>query len=428
LALVPQLSPFRGLRYDPRTVADAAAVLCPPYDVISPAQRARLAARDPRNAVHVELPQAEGDPSELEPYRVAARKFAGWQADGSLLRDARPLIYAYEQRYRLGGDDRLARGFFCLLRLEPFGTGVRAHERTMAGPKEDRFRLLQATRANLSPVLMLYESGVSRDRTSRLLDQLVQAPPAVEATDDDGVVHRLWPADPERSPPAAELLEHASAGPLTIADGHHRYETALRFRDEERARRGDAGAAENVLVLLYEAGIGGLSVLPTHRLVLGTPGKQAIIDAAQELLAVTPCDSLDELLAALAQPGRLGLWTSRGGALLEPLRERVAGLLPAVASDALRWLDVTVLTSLLPVLVGQPAQELLDGGRLAYVKDAEQAAATVAADDTAALFLLPPTPVETVLSVAAAGEQMPHKSTYFHPKAATGLVFNPLDE
>lgn len=427
-ASVPELRPFSALRYDLRLAGRAPDLLCPPYDVIAPAERARLAARHPLNAVHLELPRdEEGRPD----YEGAARLLAEWQEQAVLRPDERPMLYAYEQAYRLPEGDRgLARGFFCLLRLEPLGAdaGVRAHERTMSGPKEDRLRLLRAVRANLSPVLMLYDAGDGGQASAALLNRLTAEPPVLEAVGQDGQGQRLWATAAEGSQAAASLLDLAGRGALTIADGHHRYETALRYRDEVRAKAAGVPSpgAEWLLVLLFDADSGGLSVLPTHRLVEGGREGAAVLEAARGLFAVEPVASGPQLLEGLRRPGRLGLWTAAGAALLEPRRERLASLLPPAASEALRWLDVMVLTSALPTLVGEDPQALLEAGRLDYVKDAAEVLARAAASERGYAFLLPPTPVSAVLQVAAAGEQMPHKSTYFEPKPATGLVFNRL--
>ncbi len=252
---VPVLSPFRGLRYAAPPVTDYSSVICPPYDVISSAQRAALAARSPVNAVHVELPAS---------YDEAGRLFAAWQANGTLRRDEREMVYVYEQRYRLGdGPERTARGFMCRLRLEPTGpdSGVHAHEHTMSAPKEDRFRLMSAVRANLSPVILLYEAGADLPAAD-LLSELTAGTPDEEAVDDGGVRHRLWAVEPSMAPAAATLLAGAARLPLTIADGHHRYATAVRYCAEVGGAGSDA-----VLALLFEATTGGLSVLATHRLV-----------------------------------------------------------------------------------------------------------------------------------------------------------------
>ena len=451
---MPDIRPFRGLRYDPLNVPDLGAVLCPPYDIIEPDQRARLAARDPRNAVHVELPVGVPGGNPQAAYQHAAATFGKWQADGTLRRDDRPLVYVYEQRYSLAdgggqvadggrqvadGGEQVVRGFFCRLALEQFGpaSGVRAHERTMAAPKEDRYRLLSAVRANLSPIVLLFDDADGTASTG-LLERLTQGRPDQEGLDDGGVRHRLWAVDPAASEDAAALLGLAGREPLTIADGHHRYETALAYRDEQRASVSAPGsAADYVLALLFDAQSGGLSVLPTHRVVRGVPESDAFLTALEELFTVTRQRRSEDLLSVLRRPavaatewgsGRLGVWTRGGGALVEVDRERIDGLLPAGRSEALRALDVTSLSVCLERLIGRSASDLAADGRMVYTKDPHQAVELVDSGQADAAFVLAPTPIDAVLAVAAAGEQMPEKSTYFHPKAATGLVFNPLAE
>jgi uncharacterized protein (DUF1015 family) len=413
---VPDLRPLRGLRYDPVAVPDLAAVICPPYDVISPGEREILAARHPANAVHVELPES---------YEGAARLFAAWQADGTLQRDEQPQLYVYEQRYtRADGSAARARGFMCRLRLAELmpGGDVRAHEHTMAGPKEDRYQLLRAVRANLSPVVLLYEArhdgepGVDVDG---LLDVLGSGAPDIDAVDDAGVRHLAWLADPALSGSSA-LLHAAGSVPLTIADGHHRYQTALRYC----AEAGGPGA-DYVLALLVEARTGGLSVLATHRLIRGVDGAR-VLAAAGELFAIEPAASAEELLADVPR-GAIGLWTRHGGGRLRPRADRIESLLPDSAPPALRALDVTILNAAYPSLLGAGADQLTAADRIAYTKDAGEAIAAVEAGAADVAFVLAPTPVAAVLDVAAAGEVMPPKSTYFYPKPATGLVFNVLD-
>ena len=214
---VPVLRPFRGLRYAAPAVTDYSAVICPPYDVISPAAREQLALRSPVNAVHVELPAS---------YDEAGRLFAAWQANGTLRRDEREMLYVYEQRYRLAdGVERTARGFMCRLRLEPAAadSGVHAHEHTMSAPKEDRFRLLSAVRANLSPVILLYEASPDLPATD-LLSALTGGLPDEEALDDGGVRHQLW-AGRCFSQPGGGV---AAAGGQPVADDHRRWPPPLR--------------------------------------------------------------------------------------------------------------------------------------------------------------------------------------------------------
>ncbi len=420
---MPSLRPFRALRYDP-AAGDPAALISPPYDVITPDQQARLLARHPRNSVRLDLPAEEPGDEPGARYRRAAAALAAWQADGTLRRDARPALYVYEQAYRLPGtlEPRTQRGVFVELRLEPYGpTGsIRPHERTLGGPKADRLALLRATHANLSPIVGLYRSpdGAS----AALLETLTVAAADVEACADDGVRHRLWIVPVEEGAverPAAELFAAAAGGPLTIADGHHRYETALAYRDERPA-------ADHVLALLFDVAATELTILPTHRLVRGEPSGEELLEAAERLFRVERLASAEDLLRRLEGPRdgqRLGLYTRGLGALLSPRHEALEPLLPAGAPDVLRWLDVSVLAAALEALLGVDG-EATAGGHLAYEKDAREAVAAVDRAGAASAFLLDHTPVEAVLAVAEAGELLPQKSTYFYPKPATGLVFD----
>lgn len=401
---MPELQPFRGLRYDPASVPDLARVLCPPYDVISAAERAALAARDEHNAVRLELPDS---------YAAAASLLAQWQDEGVLTRDERPRIYVYEQRYTLAGAERIARSFFCRLRLEDYHQGgVLRHEHTMGAAKEDRFQLMSATRANLSPILLLYDDATGGAASGSLLDVLTSTPPAARAAGPDGVEQRFWSVDPDAAPEARELIAIASARPIYIADGHHRYETALRYRDTP----GHAPGADCVLALLYDAHSGGLALRPWHRLIAGPLSADFSLASAALEVVTNAQDLLARMRVkdAAAPPGVIGIWTRGGGAIL------------AIDPSRKAELDVDVLSDTLPAMIGSTSAELAANGRLTYTADALEAIAAVDESRADVAFILRPTPVEAVLSVARAGGVMPHKSTYFHPKAATGLVFNPL--
>jgi uncharacterized protein (DUF1015 family) len=404
---VPQLLPFRGLRYA-RPATDYSALICPPYDVISPADRERLAGRDPANAVHVELPAS---------YLDAARLLTEWQQAGTLQRDVHALVYPYEQQYRLADSAaRRARGLICLLGLEQAGrASVRRHEHTLAGPKEDRFRLMQAVRANLSPIVLLYQAPAEL-AVEQLLDGLMSASPVADAVDDAGTRHRLWAVDPTVEPAAARLLAGVANCPLTIADGHHRYQTALRFHEQV----GGPGS-ERVLALLVEADGGGLSVLPTHRLV-----SAAGVDVLTRAAAVFDAERVTgaAAMAAPAHSGEIGLWTRDGALRLRPRDRQQAHMAPSSAIIA--GLDVAVLDAAYPALFGASAEQLTVEQRISYVHADAAAVAAVRRGSADAAFLLAPPPISTVLAVAAGGEVMPPKSTFFYPKAATGLVFNLL--
>ena len=437
---MPDIRPFRALRYDPASIADVALVVAPPYDVIGPAEHDRLLARHPANVVRLDLPREEAGDEPDDRYRRAARTLAAWRSDGTLHKDPHPSIYLYEQTYRVPGTEviRTQRGFFGRLCLEAFGPGssVLPHERTLSGPKEDRYKLLRATGVNTSPVVGLYDdpSGASR----AALDVLVARAPGVDLVDDDGTRHRLWAvaADGEGESTVAPLVAAAARGPITIADGHHRYETALRYRDERRMARSceEDPAFDYLLMLFLEATAEPLTVLPTHRVVrrLGERGVANLLDRLGELFDVGPAVTAETLretyrTAGLSAggAGRFGLWTRHGGRTLTARRDAFEPYLPA-GGEALRGLDVTLLGVALDRLLGLDA-EAVAAGAVGYTKSAAEAIQAVDAglDDADAAFLLEPTPVASISAVAADGDVMPQKSTYFYPKALTGLVINP---
>lgn len=445
---VPSIRPFRALRYSREQVDDLAAVVAPPYDVISPEEHRRLLARDPRNVVRLDLPHDEaGDPPD-ERYRRAARTLAEWRSDGVLRRDPRPALYAYEQRYVIPGTKReaLRRGVFARVELEPFGpgSGVRAHERTLAEPREDRYRLLRATNVNTSPVVGLGDDPSGT--VSEWLRDVAATPPAAGLVDAAGVEHRLWISalgeDEARDARLRAVTERLGGTAITLADGHHRYETALRYADERR--RGpvvdDQPAWNEILMLILEPIEGALTVLPTHRVLLGLDDAAAdrLPREAEELFDVQPV-ARDELVAAFdgsreaaGGEGRFGLWTRQGGAILRARRAAFVPYLPA-GGAAVRRLDVTLASVAIERLAGiDPAA--VAKGQLAFTMSAAEAvrwvdesvAPTGGAPASAAL-LLDPTPASEIIAVAADGDVMPQKSTYIYPKALTGLVINPLE-
>lgn len=453
---VPALRPFRALRYGSSSAPDLGAVLCPPYDVISAEERAALAARDPHNAVRLELPEPPPGGVAEERYREAARTLVAWRTNGVLRKDRVPAIYIYEQLYTLPGTDeqRRQRGFFVRLKLEPYGpsSGVRRHESTLSAPKADRYQLLKACGANFSAVAALYRGG--RGITEPCLDRLTARAPDAAGVDGSGVAHRLWVApaglaaagaagtearlgegavDP--ADPALTLVAAASRGPLTIADGHHRYETALAYQAERgrnRACESDP-AYDYTLALLFDVDEQPPTVLPTHRLVHGGPTGGQLLDALGALFGVHRVRSREALMAAFA-PGpaaparrggtgtaRFGVWSGGVGALLR---------IPASDPEGpdLAWrLDVSRLGRTLESVFGIDGSAVAGGGRLSYSHDARESLDRVDAGQADSAFLLDPTPVDAVLDVAAAGGVMPQKSTFFYPKAASGLVFNPLE-
>lgn len=445
---VPAIRPFRALRYAPEQVRDLASVMAPPYDVIAPEAYRRLLARDPRNVVRLDLPEElPGDPSD-ERYRRAARLLTSWRTDGTMHRDPRPALYPYEQAYTVPGTDHVAtrRGFFARVALEPFGpdSGVRAHERTLAAPREDRYRLLRATGVNTSPVVGI-GSDPSGEVASWLRDVAATAP-VTDLVDADGVRHRLWMVplgEDEPGVAAATAAARLGAAPITLADGHHRYETALRYAEERRTGPvlEETPAWGDILMLILEPAEGALTVLPTHRVLLGLDAAvlATAVDRLPELFGVQPVEGREQLLASFGGgsgspggEGRFGVWAAGRGAILRAKRDAFERWLPE-GGRAVRRLDVTLASVAIERLAGIDPAAVAEG-RIAFTMSAAEAidwvdrGATPTGGMTAsAALLLDPTPAAEIVAVAAEGDVMPQKSTYIYPKALTGLVINPLE-
>ncbi|MGH2407322.1 MAG: DUF1015 family protein [Candidatus Limnocylindrales bacterium] len=438
---MPTLRPFRALRYDPAAVGDVADVLSPPYDVISPELQATLAARHPRNSVLLDLPpEAPGDAPGAR-YRRAAEAFAAWRADGTLRADPEPAIYVYEQTYVLpdSREERRQRGFFAQLRLERYGPpgGIFPHERTLGGPLDDRYALLQATGANFSAMVGLYRS--TDGQSDPILAAVAAGVPLTDVRDDDGVRHRLWlvpTGEPGAGGSADLLIGLAGAGPITIADGHHRYETALRYHAGLSARRegGDDGRSAWMLALLFDVAANEMTVLPTHRVVRGAPAGEALLSAAAPFAEVERLGSEAALSAAFpatsarsAEAGagaRIGVWSGGGAAVLRPRPRALDGYIAPGASAQLCDLGVSQLEGLLGAVFGLGPEDLARGERVTYVRDAAAACSLVDRGEGDTAFMLEPIAAATVARIADGGELMPQKSTYFYPKPATGLLFS----
>jgi uncharacterized protein (DUF1015 family) len=411
------VQPLRALHYDLAKVGSLAGVAAPPYDVIDPQQRADLAARSPYNVVRIDLPEGEPDP-----YANAARTLERWREEGAVVRDDEPALWTLTQDYTGPDGRKLTRhGVFARVRVEDYGPGrIRPHERTHPGPKEDRLRLTRATKANLSPIFSLYD-----DPTGAAAAVLAAAEPFDAVTDDDGTVNRLARV----SDPAAIAAFQAALEPaeLLIADGHHRYETARVYADEV----GGEGEHRYVLMCLVALQDDGLTVFPTHRLIKDTtPQTQEALGATlRELFTVEEIDQ-----AQLRPPdgdgpltmGYIDAHFKRAFRLTlkdQAIADRALDGMP----DAYRHLDTAVLEALvLEGPLGLTEDDIAHLRGLGYSRTDDEALQLVLSGDYDAAFLLRSTPVAQVRDVAAAGVNMPPKSTYFFPKVPTGLLFNPL--
>jgi uncharacterized protein (DUF1015 family) len=417
---VPEVLPIQAVHYDLGRVKQLADVVAPPYDVIDEAQRAELAARSPYNVVELDLPR---DPDGGDPYEHAAQLLGRWADEGILARDSEPTVWALEQDYDPPDGSRLTRrGFLARVKLAAYGEGIRPHERTQPGPKEDRLRLTRATRHNLSPIFALHPGSAWRH-----LEPALHGDPWGAVTDGDGTTHRIWRIeDPEVH---RAITEELSPGELLIADGHHRYETSLAYQREV----GPGGPADYVLMALVSLEDPGLTVFPTHRLISGLaddPAKQeALASGLREIFEIeeVPDDRLDP--GGIEGVGVFGYIDSH---FKRAYRLRLASnpaIDPALAgrSEAYRTLDAAILEELvLKGILGMSTDDIAAKRGIGYTPSIEAALAKLDAGEYQAAFLLRPTPVDQVRAVAGAGETMPPKSTYFFPKLLTGLVFNPL--
>jgi uncharacterized protein (DUF1015 family) len=418
------LEPLRALRYDGSRVA-LDDVICPPYDVISPADRDALLKRSEYGVVRLELPDAANE---------AAQLLHEWRRDGVLVRDAEPALWWHEQRFTgPDGADRTRAGFFAAVRLSPYEEGrVRPHERTHAHAKQTRLDLMRATRANTSPIFGLYDDPDAGPRT--VLAPVEGRAPEMEATDGDSTVHRFWRIT---SPDAIAATQAALAErEILIADGHHRYETALSYREEQRERDGnptDDRPYDFILMYLANLHGEGLAIYPTHRVVRAVRDVDARFlapFALEELPAGSSPSQVEAALAAIpTETVAFALW--RGGdrsPVVARIRDASAVMMAMPGMPkAVRAIDAAVLESLvLAPLLGLDTDQFLTTDQVLYVRGLDNATSMVDRGEAGSAFLLRAPTVEQVQAVAASGRVMPQKSTYFFPKLATGFLINPL--
>lgn len=412
--------PFRALHYDLSAISALEDVVAPPYDVIDASKRAALLERSPLNVVELDLPVSPGG---RDPYEHAAETLEAWTLQGVLAADRGETFWALEQDYEgPDGNRHTRRGFLCRVRVTEYGPGlVRPHERTQPGPREDRLRLTRATRHNLSPIFSLHQGNAWQH-----IEGEAAGDPWGEVTDGDGTVHRVWRiTDPDV---LASVTAELESSELLIADGHHRYETARTYAEEV----GGEGEHRYTLMALVSLEDPGLTVFGYHRLLtdLGETSKQeALRDTLLEHFDVeeVPLEDLDP-----AGEEGVGVFGYVDAHHRRGYRLRLKD--PGVVDDALaefsqeyRRLDAAILeTLILRGALGLSASDVEAKRGMQYTASADDAIARLGEGIDAA-FLMRPTPIDQVRAIAAAGETMPPKSTYFFPKLLSGLVFNPLE-
>jgi uncharacterized protein (DUF1015 family) len=423
-----RIEPFRALQYDPERAGPLSDLVAPPYDLIDQRLQEKLYWRSPYNVVRLELGR------ERDRYRAAAETLRQWLGAGILRRRRRPAVYLYSQQFEAEGRKLVRNGWMVRIRVEEFGptTKILPHERTFAAPKEDRLKLLEATRANLSPIFGIYFNGPA-DTLEELARQIHGAPADLDLVDDLSIRNELRAV---RDPEQIGLVQRALADALVlIADGHHRYETALNYRRRHHPGGAlGAHACDYTLITLTSADDRGLVILPTHRLVarLDAAKRASFAAQANRFFTVEKLEQVETLWPALRERGRGSLAVALGpGAplcyLLRP-KGRLAAEGDAPGERVLAELDVSVLHRIvLGQLLGLSVEDLR-AGNVRYLTDAGQALKAVSDGEADGAFLLNPPSIADVAAVSRAGGVMPEKSTYFYPKLLTGLVINPLDD
>jgi len=433
-----EIAPFKGIRFSPENVGDLGLAICPPYDIIGPAEQRLYYERSNYNVVRLECP-TEGANSGHDRYQVAASIFRQWLSEGILKVDDLSSFYLHEHRFAHLGEMKIRRGLIARVKLEPWGKGIYPHEETSSWFKSDRLNLLRACQANFSPLLALYQD--CKQKIVSVLSQVSQGKPLVEISvpssgeeitqSKDGEVHILWAITDPRI--QQELIELFASQILYIADGHHRYESALVYYQEE-LQGGLSGygtgsrAIGYVMMELVEFSDPGLVILPIHRVVRGLP-PSVLARLPHELekffsLEIFPWEAQN---FRLPPGGILGIWGLLPNSLVV-LRTRkdafIGSFMPVPRSRVYREFNVSILNH----VILENMLKCNNTAEVAYTVDVEQACEGVNQGIYQLAFLLSAPSVELVKAIAQVHDRMPPKSTYFYPKVPAGLVINPLNE
>jgi len=443
-----EISPFRGLYFDSSKVPDLNKVITPPYDVIELEQQEEFFRRSPYNMIHLILGMhcSLDDPDAEEQYDQAGRLFKQWLEEGVLRRDPVPAIYPYEIEYKLSPSlSKKRKGFICLLKLEEFATGcVRPHEKTYETTKSERLKLMCCCNANLSQIFALYSDPA--DVVMHYLEQGREADPMIDFEDETGIKHKIWrTTDKAILRKVHSLMRDKS---IFIADGHHRYETALnymRMMREKYPDRGEKASFNYVMVYLANLNHSGVSILPTHRMLteFSDFDLNGFLQKAKEYFEIDeyPFDTsnktavLDDFLKELKshekKGGAFGFYVRGVNKffLLRGNRELIKSYLANKKfPEAMQSLDVVILTHLILKDLLQISDDFLNNEKkMWYEHDAYKAISLVDSGQYKMTFLINPTRIDQVQAIASAGLIMPHKATYFYPKVITGTIINLID-
>ena len=420
---------FRGMRYNTEKAGKLAELCCPPYDIISESERLAFIDSNEYNVIRLELPK-DGD----DVYRTAGEVLDAWRKQGVLIHEDKPAVYIYEEEFNAYNKRRSIKGIIARVKIEEFSKGViLPHEFTLSKAKADRFNLMKATNCNFSQIYALYMD--EEHTTLNTIDALSAGDPDCKFTDGDRITHKLWIITDEDV--IAKLVADFAGRRLYIADGHHRYETALNYRDYCRengiSKPGDP--QDYQMIYLVDMEHPGLVVFPTHRMVrdLKKFDRNNVLSACEQYFEITCYKNVSNLNSKLSEQYKLGkkafaFYVGKGEWYLLVLRdiEVMNKALPGL-SPASRQLDVSVLhTLILEKVMGIDKENMANQTNLTYTKFFEEAIMKVDSGEFQCSFILNPTRVTEIRDVAAAGEKMPQKSTYFYPKMITGMVMNDL--
>jgi len=422
-----EIKPFKGIFYN-NIVGNIASVVAPPYDVISEEDQKRLHKESKYNVVRLILPQ--GSPASK--YTIASKTFTEWLGQGVLVRDAEPAIYIYEQEYDFKTTRKRRIGFIALAKIEDFSSGkIKAHEKTLKGPKADRLKLLRACRANFSQIFSLFSDPDLE--IDNILSKHTKTTPRIDIA-IDGVSHRLWNlSDAEEIEIITDIISNKS---LFIADGHHRYETALNYRNEMRQITGDnSGEApfDYTMMMFVNMDSDGLSIFPTHRILKNLPkiNFDKFRQNLEQVFDVESVSSSKKLFAGLeenASKHALGMYLGKDSYYLLKVKDedKLVELLHGDQSRAWKLLDVTILHQIIiNRILGFGGTNVEKG--IKFTINEDEAINLVSSGKYQMAFFLNPTSINSVRAIADNGETMPQKSTYFYPKLLSGLVFNKLE-
>lgn len=432
------IKPFRGLRYNQDVITDLSSVMTPPYDVISPQEQERYYQTHPNNIIRLDFGKDfPNDTEKANKYTRAAEFLGAWRKNGIIKREDTPAIYIYDQEFLSGTEWLVRRGFIALVKLEPFDKGsIYPHEQTLPGPKVDRLKLTQACQANLSSIFALFPD--EHNEIDADLLTMTDTRPAIDFVDDTGVKNRLWVIKDEQK--INSLVARMKEKPLFIADGHHRYETALVYKEQMQKENGNPRndlPSDYVMMVCVSMNNNGLKILPAHRLVRNIKNYRfdRILPLLQESFKVELLGkgcTVKDFMSHLNNGSEAHAFIMYEGQedayyKLQLSNEKVLDMVFAADHPEWRRLDAGILHGvIIDKILGIAASDVTAKDYVKYVKDEADAISFVQSGQYQLAFFLKPTRIEQVREIASARKVMPPKSTYFYPKLVTGIVINSL--